>query len=227
MDFRFERRALVFDLGDNRPLAPRHLLHITHAFVSHAHMDHFIGFDRLLRVCIGRHAGMTLYGPAGFVDQVERRLASYTWDRVDRYDVELVLKVAEVDSSGAMQGAAFRTRTGFAREPLPDGRVLEGVLADEPSFRVRYAVLDHRTPCLGFMLEEKAHASVWKNRLADLGLRFGPWVAVLKQAALSGAPDEHPIEARWRDGEGEHVRTLALGELRHTLTIERGKGSAT
>jgi ribonuclease Z len=223
VDFRFERRAVVFDLGDNARLAPRHLLRITHVFVSHAHMDHFIGFDRLVRVCIGRHAGMHLFGPPGFVDQVERRLGSYTWDRVDRYDVELVLAVTAVDADGITENACFRTRTGFAREALPGGRVADGVLVDEPSFRMRYAMLDHRTPCLGFLLEEKAHASVWKNRLADLDLRVGPWVASLKRAALSGAPDDQPVEARWRDGEGEHLRTLTLGELRHTLSIERGQ----
>ena len=43
--FQFERRALIFDLGDISRLAPRDLLKTSHAFVTHAHMDHFIGFD--------------------------------------------------------------------------------------------------------------------------------------------------------------------------------------
>ncbi len=52
--FLFENRAIIFDLGDTLPLSARDLLKISHAFITHTHIDHFIGFDRILGILLGR-----------------------------------------------------------------------------------------------------------------------------------------------------------------------------
>jgi ribonuclease BN (tRNA processing enzyme) len=56
----------------------RQLLRVTHCFVSHTHMDHFAGFDRLLRVCLHRPTPLHLIGPTGFADHVKHKLKAYT-----------------------------------------------------------------------------------------------------------------------------------------------------
>src|SRR5206468_6790691 len=62
VDFRDERRALLFDLGDITTLPPRKLMRLSHVFVTHTHMDHFSGFDHLLRVVLGRKENVIVLG---------------------------------------------------------------------------------------------------------------------------------------------------------------------
>jgi ribonuclease Z len=213
LDFRYAKRALLFDLGDLGALPPRKLLRISDVFVSHTHMDHFSGFDRLLRVCLGRHGGLRLFGPPGFIDRVEHKLAAYTWNLVERYPGDFTVLAHEVAPDWSLRAARFRAQARFAREALPERCGADGVLMDESGFRVRAAFLDHGIACLGFAFEEKAHVNVWKNRLAELGLPVGPWLNDLKRAIAENLPGETPIRAWWRADDGAHERYLALGDL--------------
>jgi ribonuclease Z len=229
IDFLFEKRAILFDLGDLHALSSRQLLKVTHAFVSHAHMDHFAGFDALLRVFIGRKKAVHLFGPPGFVDRVEHKLAAYTWNLVESYENELLLRVTEVSPDGSGSTADFGSPRRFVRGPTTPVDLPGGVLVDEETFRIRAAVLDHRIPCLGFALEEKFHVNVWKSGLESLGLPTGPWLQELKSAVARGEPDDTPVEVRWRDrditqpGQAREA-SIPLGTLRdHVLRIVPGQ----
>ena len=223
VDFRDERRALLFDLGDIAALPPRKLMRLSHVFVTHTHMDHFAGFDPLLRVLLGRKAALTLFGGPGFVAQVEHKLLAYTWNVVHRYD-ELVLDVREIGADGRTRRARFSSRTRFAREPLDAFDVRGDVLHEEETFRVRGRFVDHDIPCLAYAIEEKAHVKVAKDRLEALGVSTGAWLRELKHAVLTGAPGSTPIEVAWRDREGDHAMTRRVDELRHLiLDVVRGQ----
>jgi len=223
VDFREERRALLFDFGDVAALPPRKLLRISHAFVTHAHIDHFVGFDRWLRVVLGRKERATLYGGPGFIAQVEHKLAAYAWNVVHRYDVALTIEAVELDPDGRARRASFCSRDRFARVDGESWTRTDDVVLAEESFRVRARFLDHDVLCLAFALEETTHVNVWKNRLAEIGLPTGHWLHVLKRAARAGAPDDTPIEVRWRDRDGEHKVTRRLGELRPVLEFVPGR----
>lgn len=217
VDCLFEKRAVLFDLGDIRALAPRKILRLTDVFVSHTHMDHFMGFDWLLRLCLGRTLKMRFFGPPGFVEQVGHRLAAYTWNLVENYDTDFALEVLEAHPSGAARRAVFRCKTAFRRQDEEAVTLRDGVLLDEESFLVRGVFLDHKTPCLAFALEEKEHLNVWKNRLDEMGLPVGPWLQDLKRAVRAGAPDSTPLRVWWREGATQHERFLPLGVLREKI----------
>jgi ribonuclease Z len=213
VDLRGERRALMFDLGELGRLPPRKLLRLSHVFVSHTHMDHFVGFDTLLRVVLGRKERIVLVGGPGFVAQVEHRLRAYTWNVVHRYVPALVLEVHEFAPDGSARQAEFCSGTGFAREGDVSLAAGGDVLHDEPLLRVRGRFVDHEMPCLAFALEEKARARVAKDRLAARGMGTGAWLRELRGALLAGAPADTPIRVRWRDQQGEHEQLHSVGEL--------------
>jgi ribonuclease Z len=222
-DFRDERRALLFDLGDVSGLVPRKLLRVSEVFVSHAHIDHFVGFDHWLRVVLGRKPRVAMYGGPGFIEQVEHKLAAYTWNVVHRYEVALTIDAHELATDGSGRCARFSSLRRFVREGEESWPRDGDVLLAEERFRVRAAFLDHDIPCLAFSLEESVHVNVWKNRLAELGLPTGPWLRAVKRAVIAGAPDEMPIEVQWRDRNGNHVTARPLGELRGTLELVPGR----
>ena len=217
VDCLFEKRAVLFDLGDIRALAPRKILRLSDVFVSHTHMDHFMGFDWLLRVRLGRDLKMRLYGPPGFLDQVGHRLAAYTWNLVENYDTDFSLEVMEVNPSGEARSAAFRCKAAFRRQDERTFMLPDGVLLDEESFLVRCVLLDHKIPCLAFALEEKEHINVWKNRLDEMDLPTGPWLQDVKRAVRAGLPDGTPIRVWGHEETGTRERFLPLGELKEKI----------
>lgn len=226
IEVRDERRALLIDLGDIVRLPPRVLLRVSHAFVTHTHMDHFAGFDHLLAVGLGRLPRLTLWGGPGFVEQLQHKLRAYTWNVVHRYEQPLLIDVHALEADGSRRLARFDSRERFAlrsiAEEPPRG---DGLLLDEPLFAVRAAIVDHEMPVLAFAIEEKARLRVAADRIAAMGLAPGAWLRALKLAVLAGAPDDEPIAGVLRRGGAGPPRPECrqLGELR-PLVLDTAPG---
>lgn len=217
----FEKRALLFDLGDITFLPPRKIYRIEQVFVSHTHIDHFVGFDLLLRVLVGREKTVHIFGPEGFIGRVGHKLQGYQWNLVDRFQYDLSFAVTEIDQAGVVRAARFRLKNAFAAEPQGARRLPEGIIHSELTFVVSAAVLEHGTPCLAFALQERAHVNIWKSRLADLKLPVGPWLRELKHAVAEDLPDDHMIKVPQPGRLPE--RAMPLGTLRSVLTITPGQ----
>jgi ribonuclease Z len=159
-----------------------------------------------------------VYGPARFITQLEHKLAAYTWNLVENYQTDFVIIAHEMDAQGSVRRAQFRSRRRFEREPLSDALAYQGLLLEDPLFRVRTIPLEHHDiTSLAFAFEESAHINVWKNRLEELQLPTGPWLTDLKRQVRAGAPDDTPIRVHWRMRDGSHNRTFALGELKQKV----------
>jgi ribonuclease Z len=215
VDVRDERRALLFDVGEIRPLAARLLLRVSHVFVTHTHMDHFAGFDHLLALGLGRMRRIVLWGGPRFTDQVEHKLRAYTWNVVHRYEVPMTIEAHAVQGDGTRTHARFESAEAFARHDDPSTRADDDTpLVDEPLFSVRARIVDHEMPVLAFAIEEKAQVRVVSDRIHDMGLATGAWLRTLKAAVLAGVPDETPLDLAWVDPGGAHVERRTVGELK-------------
>jgi ribonuclease Z len=217
----FEKRALLFDLGEINSLSPRKVLRIDRIFVSHPHIDHFVGFDHLLRLLVGRKKSVHIYGPPGLANHVYHKLQGYRWDLVESYRDDLVFVVSEFLTPQSVATTRFRLKAAFAAAPPVSSAMIDGVLSEEPTFRVSAATLEHHTPCLGFALQEAAHVNIWKSRLEQRGLPVGPWLRSLKRAIVENRADDHLIRI---DGAiAAAGRIEQLGSLRDLLTVTAGQ----
>ncbi|MBN2256009.1 MAG: ribonuclease Z [Deltaproteobacteria bacterium] len=216
IDLRYRREALLFDLGDLHALPPRKILKIQTIFVSHTHMDHFIGLDHLLRICLGRDQHIALFGPPGFIGQVESKLGAYTWNLVENYTNDFILDVTELHER-QQSTRRYRCRTAFTPEVMTDEAAYSGTVMDRDDLTVKAVFLDHQTPSLAYSLEEKQHLNIMKNALIDMNLPVGPWLSELKQRILRGDPDTTPVEIRGKHHIEKDAATLPLGVLRERI----------
>ena len=213
--FFFENRAIVFDLGDTLPLTARDLLKISHAFISHTHVDHFIGFDRILRISLGREKKLHLYGPQDFFKNMEGKLAGYSWNLVKNYPYRLELHLTEVHRDFLLTREylcqdEFIPARKAVRTPYKD------VIHEAPAFKISVAVLDHGIPCLGFAIKERFHVNINKDRLTALELATGPWLTDFKQALYDGGDSDSEFEVKADSGE---IRRFRLGDLANQVAI--------
>ncbi len=180
-----EGRALLFDLGSTNNLSVRDILKISDIFVTHTHVDHFIGFDGILRHHLRKEEPLKLYGPEGFIERIKGKLRGYTWNLIGDYP--LVIEVSEVNEGGITK-AVFKAENSFKREEM-EAAQFNGILTKDSFLKVSTVVLDHQIPCLAFSLEEDYHINIDKAKLSELNLPVGPWLKGLKDAIRRNMSD--------------------------------------
>ena len=207
VDVQDEGHALLLDLGDLHHLSSRQLLRVESAMVTHTHMDHFVGFDHLLRLLLRREQPLVLTGPAGFLANVTSRLGGYTWNLIGQYPISL--RVREIDGTELREVSCDARRGDLKPRPLPT-RPFDGLVHDGEVYAIHAAVFDHGIPVLGFALREHERLSVDKDRLTREGLRPGAWLRRLKTLVREERESGEEIEAEGADGS---ERRRSAGDL--------------
>ncbi|HET6266948.1 MAG TPA: MBL fold metallo-hydrolase, partial [Acidobacteriota bacterium] len=164
--------AFLIDCG-NSHLGHARLLRVKFLFLSHSHLDHFIGFDSWMRVHLGGEDTLHVIGPAGTADRVFHKIHGYVWNLAET--VYLKFAVTELDPLRSFQ-------------LLPENRYeLEAVNPELPvidargDWDFRFAPLQHLTiTSCGYRLFTPDRWRVDDEALAASGLKPGPWVKEVK-----------------------------------------------
>ncbi len=207
-----EKQAILFDLGDIHAIRPSDLNKISDVFVTHTHMDHFIGFDTLLRGALRKDTPLNIYGPSSILPCIQGKLKGYTWNLIEDYPTEI--HVFAYDGRHVTH-SVFAAKNRFRKQTISRSRS-DGLLLKNPLFAVRAVLLDHGIPCLAYSLEEEFHINIDKALLTGKGLTVGEWLSTFKRKLR-----EHP---------GDGSQTIRIGdkqfkvsELADIARITRGQ----
>lgn len=191
IDYPDRDNALLFDGGDNAALPFEKLQDLEAVFITHHHVDHFIGLDRIIRANIDADKTLSIYGPAGTIAKVYDRIKSYEYQYFPFQQIVLQVHDLEPDR---IRWALLECRRRF-----PQPEIQEKERSGEPIFGndevcVEAAHVDHTVPCVAYALTETPgyHFDV---RQTDKGvLRPGPWVAEVVSHLNSGSAGDTPID---------------------------------
>lgn len=145
--------ALLFDCGENAALGDDRLGDLEAVFLTHHHIDHFIGFDRIVRANLDRDKALHVYGPEGTIRKVYQRIKSYEFPFFPF--MKIVLEVIEVWPD-RLRTARLECARRFPRPRVTEAPWSGPVVYRSDGLAVEASLADHTVPCLAFALVEEA-----------------------------------------------------------------------
>lgn len=215
-------RSLLVDCGQLQHLAKRVVRAIDAVFVSHAHMDHFMGMDNLVRQIHVAPRTVAIYGPPGLAGKLAHKLAGYDWNLCEEH--WCTLRLSEVHPEH-LKTFEFRGAEGFVCRPagtLPRG---DGVIYANRFLRVEAALCDHLLPVLALRLSEVSGFAVDRGRLAAAGLAPGPWLQELKRLFARGKLAGSTLAVPLAGEEGAATEQRDAAELYRQIGARREPAS--
>ena len=201
-------RAFLFDCGDIHTLTPREAVKIEALFISHAHIDHMVGFGSLLRFFLYREKPLRIYGPVGTIARINGQLSGYTWNLIRDYPTRLC--VNEFDR-GAIRSCEFTGKRAFSLEKEEEHPCPDHILLKRPHCQVRALPLSHGDiTSLAFSLEEPLHIGIHKDALDKYGYSSGPWLSHFKDLVRVGVDQQTPLRVPCKNGQEKELTLNCL-----------------
>jgi ribonuclease Z len=191
-------RSVLVDCGQIHHLAKRVLKSVDVLFITHAHMDHFMGMDTFVRNVHVSPRTIELFGPPGIAGRLAHKLAGYVWNLTEDYWCSF--RVREISDS-AVSTFFLPGPEGFpCRKEGECPRT--GRMIYRNDFMTAEAELgDHKTPVLIFRFTENPSFQVDERKIEEAGLARGPWLRELKKLFFRGRLEEEKLRVLRRRGD--------------------------
>jgi ribonuclease Z len=203
-------RGILLDCGQLHHLAKRVLRSIDALFVSHAHMDHLMGFDHLLRHVHVAPRTIAVYGPSGIADRIGHKLAGYDWNLTEETWCTIMVYEVHPRQIEQFEFAGSRGFTSQHRQTFPRH---DRIIYQSRHLKVEVEICDHKIPVLIFRVTEARSFLLDRKRLLEENLLPGPWLKDLEKRFYAGSLDAGPIEVWKAKGGGHNVETVDNAEV--------------
>jgi ribonuclease Z len=192
-------KGILFDCGQIHHLAKRVLRSVEALFITHAHMDHFMGIDTFIRHNHVSPRTVEIYGPPGVAEKMSHKLAGYDWNLTEPY--WCTFRVHEVFADH-IRTFIFPGAQGFLSRLEGEVERSDGTIYRNAFLQVEAVLCDHKIPSLAFRVTERPAFLVDEGKLEGEGLSKGDWLRHLKKLFYLGWPAEVPLRVL-RGGEAE------------------------
>lgn len=160
---------ILFDVGNIYKIDRPTIKKISKIFITHTHMDHFIGFDYLLRLKLGKEQIVEMFGIYPLAENVYHKLQGYTWNLVDS-EPQIIFKVKQY-KDGYFYHYQFDIKKKFKKEFIKREKAKNNVIYENDNYQVQFAVLDHKIPVLGYAFKMKDKLLLKKEKVEQLPLK--------------------------------------------------------
>ncbi|MFO0822703.1 MAG: hypothetical protein U0792_06215 [Gemmataceae bacterium] len=203
LDYPGSDNALLFDGGDNGNLTMAQLGDLEAAFITHHHVDHFIGLDRIIRANMDRDKVLNLFGPVNTIRKVYDRITAYEYPFFPFQ--KIAVKVTEL-LPGKMRTATLECTKKFPEPEITETAWAGPVCHENADLRIEAVHAEHTVPCLSFALAEKSGYHPDPAKLAAGMLKPGGWVTAALQQLRARADMQTRLEI---DGGSFTLESLA------------------
>ena len=203
-------KSLMVDCGQNYQVAKRVFKSVTAVFISHAHMDHFMGMDKFARSVLVSPKTIDLFGPPGISAKLAMRLQGYDWNLVESNYCTFQAHDVYPDYLDHYQlaGAHGFSSSEIGKSPLEGREIYRNRFLKAES-----VICDHKIPVLCFKFTERGAFIIDEEKIEKKGLVKGEWLKELKRQFYNEELGKKPLKILQRQGEKQRETVIERTDL--------------